>query len=212
MVIWVCLVKVYVCVHLQNYAWLLFYNKTTLIPWQHKLSHDIANILFEVTLDPRPSQSPVWKSRGRKGLAVGTRESNMRWAKNWSGEASLWTMHAQSSVWSDISLSSVNGTTGESLSLTVEERKLLTEEWIQTAIGRWVGFIWDWSQRKQVKKLYLRNFASIMYSIVRLKGKRAYLHWLLVLLSLCFHGNRITVIVHVGCENLKNTCELVRLQ
>ena len=52
MVIWVCLVKVYVCVHLQNYAWMLFYNKTTLIPWQHKLSHDIANILFEVASIP----------------------------------------------------------------------------------------------------------------------------------------------------------------
>jgi len=50
----------------------------------------------------------------------------------------------------------VNGTTGESLSLTVEERKVLVQEWIKAATGR------------------------------------------------------ITVIVHVGCESLKNTCELAQ--
>ena len=33
-------------------------------------------------------------------------------------------------------LSSVNGTTGESLNLTTEERKLLSEEWIKQAKGK----------------------------------------------------------------------------
>lgn len=50
----------------------------------------------------------------------------------------------------------VNGSTGESLSLTVEERKLLAAEWIR------VG------------------------------------------------GRKFTVIVHVGCESLKDTCELAQ--
>lgn len=31
----------------------------------------------------------------------------------------------------------MNGSTGESLSLTVEERKKLTEEWIEVAAGRY---------------------------------------------------------------------------
>ena len=45
----------------------------------------------------------------------------------------------------------------------------------------------------------------------QLKQKCSYLHLLLMLFAFCFHGYRITVIVHVGCENLKNTCELVGL-
>ena len=36
---------------------------------------------------------------------------------------------------------SVNGTTGESLNLTIEERKLLAEEWIKQAKGKWVVFV-----------------------------------------------------------------------
>ena len=49
--------------------------------------------------------------------------------------------------------------------------------------------------------------ANVVY--FQLNQECFYLHLLLMLFSLCFHGNRITVIVHVGCENLKNTCELV---
>lgn len=119
-------------------------------------------------------------------------------------------MHAQSLVWSNVSL---------------------CHQWMGPRVRAWV---WQWRRgsssqrsgsrpplgggwdsyetevRENKSKIIPKEFAFIMYSIVRLKEKRAYIHWLLVLLSLCFHGNRITVIVHVGCENLKNTCELVR--
>ena len=35
-----------------------------------------------------------------------------------------------------VSLIAVNGTTGEGLSLTVEERQLATEEWVKVGAGR----------------------------------------------------------------------------
>ena len=118
--------------------------------------------LFAQRVRMRRSRIGGAKAPGSAALAVGTRKCKMRWAKNWSGEAFEWCMLRTKvgSVWSNIFLSSVNGTTGESLSLTVEERKLLTEEWIQTAIGRWVGFM-RLKSEKTSQKLYLRNVASI---------------------------------------------------
>ena len=41
---------------------------------------------------------------------------------------------------------------------------------------------------------------------------QAHSDWFLKSITLFSHYHRITVIVHVGCESLKNTCELVRLQ
>lgn len=37
----------------------------------------------------------------------------------------------------------VNGTAGEGLTLTVSERKLVTEEWVKVAAGRFVGCAGD---------------------------------------------------------------------
>ena len=98
------------------------------------------------------------------------KQGNIGWTKNWSVEAcEQCVLRAKiGSVWANISLSSVNGTTGESLSLTVEERKLLTEEWIQAAIGRWVGFVWYSSQ--------IWNLASAGNSAPVLSCWWSYLH------------------------------------
>jgi len=42
-------------------------------------------------------------------------------------------------IWIRLYLLSVNGTTGESMSLTVAERKILAEDWCQKARGKWVN-------------------------------------------------------------------------
>ena len=74
----------------------------------------------------------------------------------------------------------MNGTTGESVSLTVEERKLLLETWNSVADGRYRSCNLSYS---------VFWFTRPPYPI-----------------DVC----RLTIIAHVGTENLKNTCELVR--
>lgn len=58
--------------------------------------------------------------------------------------------------WTDVSLLAVNGTTGESMSLSVEERKLLAEEWCRKAKGKWV-IAGNWIFTQNPPKITQRN-------------------------------------------------------
>lgn len=73
----------------------------------------------------------------------------------------------------------MNGTTGESLSLTVEERARSLEAWLKESAGR------------------------LPKSIVQ--GSNVF-HY-----GSCMLLYRLTVVAHVGCESIRDTCELVRM-
>lgn len=57
----------------------------------------------------------------------------------------------------------VNGTTGEGMSLTVEERKMLAREWVEKSKGKWVviHFYIRWAScRRRLGLVYLFTFVS----------------------------------------------------
>lgn len=90
----------------------------------------------------------------------------------------------------------VNGTTGESMSLSVAERKILAEEWCQKAKGRQVitqplGLNLDadveFYADEEKKEFAVSNISSVFACVCRMDQ----------------------VIVHVGCMSLKDSQELV---
>lgn len=83
----------------------------------------------------------------------------------------------------------VNGTTGESMSLSVAERKILAEEWCQKAKGRRVL-----AQPLDLMPMWMK--------------KMSWQHFLCVLMFACL-CRMDQVIVHVGCMSLNDSKELV---
>lgn len=89
-------------------------------------------------------------------------------------------------------IATVNGTTGEGMSLSVNERKLLAREWVEKARGKWVG-------------------THFIYALSFMQGLVLFIYWFWhVWILVCTCLNRMDeVIVHIGCTSLKESQELV---
>lgn len=89
----------------------------------------------------------------------------------------------------------VNGTTGEGMSLTVEERKMLAREWVEKSRGKWVVIHFNIRWASCRRRLRLVLFIYLFLCL-----------WVHVCACLCRMNE---VIVHVGCLSLKDSQELV---